>query len=150
MNWKNDKQRQIVFLILVIGGTLILYSSELFNTKKKDVNEPGLQSTSSIVEVNKINKDAEKSFGIFINNPASKKGIDALFGSIVYWDQAGNDSLIRSAIIAFEKYIKDDSLKNRFYSRLGKYFVDVNRKSQTNTLGKIINKYLKPLKNQVY
>ena len=149
MNWKNDKQRQIIFLILIISGTLILYSSELFNNKKNGVNESSKNNDSSIVKANENNEDAEKFFSIFIKNPLGKDGIDALFSSIVLWDQAGNDSLIQSAIIIFERNIRDDSLKNRFYSRLGKYFVDMNRKSQPNTIGEILGKYSNPFKDQM-
>ncbi|MBA4406646.1 hypothetical protein C0389_05170 [bacterium] len=148
MNWKSDKQRQIIFLILIISGTLVLYSSEFFGSKKNNANGFSLHNESSIVERKVINRDTDKLFGIFLKNPASKAGIDALFNSIVFWDKAGNDSLIQSAIIVFEKYIKDDSLKNRFYTRLGKYFVDMNRKSQT-TIGEIIERYSHPLKEQM-
>ena len=148
MRTRNEKYRQIIFLILIISGTLILYSSHLFQTKKNDVNESILYNNGN-AEINKINRDAEKLFSIFLKSPANKDGIDALFNSIGFWDQAGNDTLIQSAIIVFEKYIKDDSLKNKFYSRLGKYFVDMNRKSQTSTMGEIISKYSNPFKDQM-
>lgn len=143
MNWKSEKKRQLIFLALIISGTLILYSSEIFRSKNNNLDLT--QPQSSTIE-NYINGNAGKLFGIFLKNPGSKEGIDALFYSIVSWDRSGNDSLIQSAIIAFEKYVKNDSLKDKFYTRLGKYFVEVKRKSPTSVIGEIMGNQSASLK----
>lgn len=134
---KKEKYRQIIFLALVISGTIIFYTTNAF---KKDESYIQGSVNENIANVIKNNIDARKLSGVFINKPDSQEGIDALFSLIVFWDKSGNDSSINSVMNTFEKRVKDDSLKNKFYCKIGRYFLSVNMKQNTNSVKRILQK----------
>ena len=60
MNWKNDKWRLIVFLILIISGMLKMLGSEHSDSGMIKLKESIQYYKNSIVEVIMIDKDAAK------------------------------------------------------------------------------------------
>lgn len=135
---RSERIRQIIFLVLVISGTIVFYCSKTQQLVNKDRSEFVKQRTELNMEnINNL-KDAENYFGIFINNPNSEYGVDALFFAVEYWDGIGKDSLIQNAVNKFEKIVHNDSLKNRFYSHLGRYYIDTNRHSKSQLIDKIL------------
>ena len=123
MKLKNEKYRHIIFLILIISGTIVTYTSWFYENKKNDVKENTLTDGSRNPKLLRNEKDAEKLFGIFIKNPNSEEGINSLFNAIVFWELNGNKDSVKNDIKKFEVLIKGDSLKNRFYNRLGQYYI---------------------------
>ena len=121
MKLKNEKYRHIIFLILIISGTIVTYTSWFY--KNNEAKENTSANSSRNPKLLKNEKDAEKLFGIFIKNPNSEEGINSLFNAIVFWELHGNKESVKNAIKKFEVLIKDDSLKNRFYNRLGQYYI---------------------------
>jgi len=120
---KNEKYRQIIFLILIISGTIITYSTWFYENKQSDVKDNNLLNGSRSPKLLRNDKDADKLFGIFIKNPNSEEGVNSLFEAIVFWELHGNKESVKNAVKKFEALIKDDSLKNMFYNRLGQYYV---------------------------
>ncbi len=123
MKLKNEKYRQIIFLILIISGTIITYSTWFYENKQSDVKDNNLLNGSRSPKLLRNDKDADKLFGIFIKNPNSEEGVNSLFEAIVFWELHGNKESVKNAVKKFEALIKDDSLKNMFYNRLGQYYV---------------------------
>ena len=123
MKLKNEKYRHIIFLILIISGTIITYTTWFYENKQSDVKDNNLLNGSRSPKLLRNDKDADKLFGIFIKNPNSEEGINSLFEAIVFWELHGNKESVKNAVKKFEALIKDDSLKNRFYNRLGQYYV---------------------------
>ena len=123
MKLKNEKYRQIIFLILIISGTIITYSTWFYENKQSDVKDNNLLNGSRSPKLLRNDKDADKLFGIFIKNPNSEEGVNSLFEAIVFWELHGNKESVKNAVKKFEALIKDGSLKNMFYNRLGQYYV---------------------------
>ncbi len=123
MKLKNEKYRHLIFLILIISGTIITYTTWFYENKKNDAKENNLTDGSRSPKLLRNDKDADKLFGIFIKNPNSEEGINSLLEAIVFWESHGKKESVKNAIKKFEALIKDDSLKNRFYNRLGQYYV---------------------------
>lgn len=123
MKLKNEKYRHLIFLILIISGTIITYTTWFYENKQSDVKDNNLLNGSRSSKLLKNDKDADKLFGIFIKNPNSEEGINSLFEAIVFWEMHGNKESVKNAVKKFEALIKDDSLKNMFYNRLGQYYV---------------------------
>ena len=141
MKLKNEKYRHIIFLILIISGTIVAYTSWFYENKKNDVKENTLADGSRNSKLLRNEKDAEKLFGIFIKDPNSEKGINSLFEAIVFWELHGNKASVKNAIKKFEVLIKDDSLKDKFYNRLGQYYISSYKILSSEPARKFIDAY---------
>ncbi|NJD21411.1 MAG: hypothetical protein FIA82_01900 [Melioribacter sp.] len=141
MKPKNEKYRHIIFLILIISGTIITYTSWFYGDKKNDVKENNLTDGSRNPILLRNEKDAEKLFGIFIKNPNSEEGINSLFDAIVCWELHGKKESVKNAMKKFEALIKDNSLKDRFYNRLGQYYISAFNKLSAEPDVKFIDAY---------
>ena len=141
MIFKKDTYRQIIFLVLIISGTILSYNTWFHKNKDTAGNDNEKKNELMNSDICKTDIEAERLFGFFIKNPNSKKGMNSLFNAIVYWDSQGRDSSVQKAIKKFDLLIKDDSLKNNFYSRLGKYYITApkkfNKSSGVNKAGNI-------------
>jgi hypothetical protein len=135
---KSDRYKQIIFLVLVISGTIVLYSSNIWKDDSNFKNEIIPGNKDNITDMVKNEKDALRLSGIFLKNTGSQEGIDALFSLIVHWHKTGNNSSIQSAMKTFEAHVKNDSLKNKLYGKLGRYFLAVNMKLNSKEVEKII------------
>ncbi len=135
---KNERYKQIIFLVLVISGTIVLYSANIWKNEKNINTDFIPDNRENITDLVKNEKDALRISGIFLKNSGSREGIDALFSLIIHWYKTGNDSSIQSAMKTFETHVKNDSLKNKLYGKLGRYFLAVNMRVNTNAVQKII------------
>jgi hypothetical protein len=138
---KNEKYRHIIFLILIISGTIISYTSWFYENKKNDVKGNNLTDGRRNPKLLRNDKDAEKLFGIFIKKPNSEEGINSLFNAIVFWELHGNKESVKNAVKIFEALIKDDSLKDKFYNRLGQYYISSYNKLSAKPDEKFIDAY---------
>ena len=134
---KHEKYKQLIFLALVISGSVILYTTNAFKNYDNYGDKISNNKENS-ASVNIDQKDVLRLSGIFLNKPNSQEGIDALYSLIVFWDKSGNDSSINSVMNTFEKRVKNNSLKNKLYSKLGRYFLAANRNQNSKTIKRIL------------
>lgn len=141
MKLKNEKYRHMIFLMLIISGTIITYTSLFYGNKKNSIKENNFTDGSRNPKLLRNEKDAERLFGIFIKNPNSEEGINSLFDAIVSWELQGNKASVQNAVKKFETLIKNDSLKKSFYNRLGQFYISSYNKLSAKQDEKFIDVY---------
>jgi hypothetical protein len=83
MNWKNDRWRLILFLILIISGMLKILGSKHSGSGRTEFMQSIQYSKNSFIDRKKVNKDADKFVSIFIKIPTNTEAIGTLFISVV-------------------------------------------------------------------
>ncbi|MDR3626634.1 MAG: hypothetical protein P4L45_07365 [Ignavibacteriaceae bacterium] len=83
MDWKNDKWRLIVFLILVISGMLKMLGSEHSDSGRIKFRESVQYCKNSINDRKNGNKYADKYVSILIKIPIDTGSINILLGPFV-------------------------------------------------------------------
>ena len=140
---KKEKFRQILFLFLIIGCTIMVYTTWYINNEKRNDEETTYAEEIESHGLLKTESDAKTLFSNFIKKPNSREGVNSLFDAVVKWELNGRKDSVQNAIKEFEITVKSKSLKNSFYNRLGKFYSNsYKRLSFSSTSIKKINNQL--------
>lgn len=112
MNMNREKQKQIIFLVLIIGCSIVTFNN-WYNARKDSEH-----STTAIIEKT-INFSQSSLLNHFRKNPNSEEGLNSLFKAIASWEKHGRSDSIQLALSEFEKIVKNNTIKNKFYLKLG-------------------------------
>jgi hypothetical protein len=144
---KKEKYRQSLFLILIIGCTIMIYTTWYFeNVKRKDADIDLTKEKRSTEQI-KNETATQELFSNFIKNPNSKEGVNSLFNAVVRWELHGKKDSVQYALKEFETIVKNKFLRNSFYNQLGQFYISSYKKKslssasikKTNTTMKTIN-----------
>ncbi len=112
MNMNREKQKQIIFLVLIIGCSIVTFNN-WYNKRKNN------ERTAAAIIEQTINLSQSSLLNHFRKNPNSEEGLNSLFKAIASWEKQGQSDSIQLALSEFEKRVRNNKIRNKFYLKLG-------------------------------